>query len=184
MTASTRRAPCRLRWRRLRLDLDDNFSGRQLLAFDDIDGGNGARDRSGMHVLHFHGFQRHYRLAGPKILPLFDQNRHDTAVHRGANLALTAGGGSRRSRRGQSQIADRKCYAAVQDIKPIAVAEESCRFHDAVDAETDGVAAELVDLEPALAAIEASDITAVTLTHDFEIMDAVIELNARGHWKR
>ena len=72
----------------------------------------------------------------------------------------------------------------MQDVKPVAIAQKPCRFHYVVDTETNGIAAEFVDLEPALAAVDVCDITAVAPAHDFEIVDAVIELKADGHWKR
>src|SRR5258706_456750 len=75
---------------RLRLYLDHDFSGRQLLALRDVDGGDRARDRRGVDVLHFHGFQRHYRLAGRNALARLDQDRNDAAAHRRANLAVAA----------------------------------------------------------------------------------------------
>ena len=66
----------------------------------------------------------------------------------------------------------------------ITVAEEFCRFGQAVAAETNGFAAEFIDLEPVLGPIEAGHITAVALTHDFEIVDGMIELDASGKRKR
>ena len=72
----------------------------------------------------------------------------------------------------------------MQDIKPVAVAKEPCRFDQIIAAETDRIATDLVDLEPLLAAIEAYDVTTIALTHDLRIMDVVIEFNANGNWKR
>ena len=40
------------------------------------------------------------------------------------------------------------------------------------------IAAQFLDLEPVLAAIEMGRITAVALAHDFEIVDGMIELDA------
>src|SRR5450759_3674579 len=68
-------------------------------------------------------------------------------------------------------------------MEPIAIAEEPCRFHQAAGAKTNRVAAEFVDLEPVLAAIEACEITAVALADDFEIVDTMIERDADGNWK-
>ena len=136
-----------------------------------------------MHVLHLHGFQRHDRLAGRDALALPDQHRDDAAVHRGANLAVAAGC-RRRGRRRQRQIADGRRDATMQQIKPVAVAEESGRFRKAVAAEADAVAAQRVDLEPMLAAIAAGEIAAIALARDFQIVDAVIELDADGNRKR
>src|SRR5260370_22550009 len=116
-----------------------------------------------MHVFHLHGFERHDRLAGRDALARFDQTRNDTTVHRRANLAVAAGGGSRRSRRSQRKVADRKRDALVQDIEPVAVAEEPCRFHHAVDAETNGIATEFVDLKLPFAAVYICDIPTIAL---------------------
>src|SRR5580698_3872847 len=69
-------------------------------------------------------------------------------------------------------------------MKAITVAEESCRFGEAVTAETNSFAAELIDLEPVLPPIETRRITAVALTHDLDIVGRVIELNAGGKRKR
>ena len=136
-----------------RLDLHDDLPRRHLLAFGDVDRRNRAGDSRRVHVLHLHRFQRHHGLAGRDLLARLDQHRDDAAVHRRAHLAVAAGcrGGFRR---GQRQIADGNRDAAMQEIQPVAVAQEFCRFHHAVAAEADGIAAEFVDLETVLAAID------------------------------
>jgi len=45
-------------------DFGDDLSGRHLLAFRDIDRGNRAGNRRGVHMFHLHRLQRHHRLAG------------------------------------------------------------------------------------------------------------------------
>ena len=136
-----------------------------------------------MHMLHLHGFQRHDRLAGRDALALLDQNRDDAAVHRRANLAVAAGR-RRGGRRRQREIADRKRDAPVQDIEPVAVAEEFA------DSARPSLRKRMLSRPSSSIsnrcsrAIEACDIAAVALAHDFEFVDAMIELDADGNRKR
>jgi hypothetical protein len=72
----------------------------------------------------------------------------------------------------------------MQQIEPVAVAEEGGRFRKTIAAEADAIAAQRVDLEPVFAAIAACEIAAIPLARDFQIIDAVIELDADGNRKR
>ena len=164
--------------RRLGLDLHHNLPGRDLLALHHIDRRNHPRDRGRMHMFHLHGFQRHHRLAGHDALAQFDQNRHDTAIHRGANLAVAAGCRGGCGRR-HGQIADRERDAAVQDEEPVTIAEESCGYRKAVAAEADAIAAEFIDFEAVFATIETCDVAAIALARDFEFVDAMIEFDTK-----
>ena len=105
-----------------------------------------------MHMLHLHRFQRHHGLAGGDLLAGLDQHGHHAAVHCRAHLAVAARRGSG-YRRGERQVADGHRDAAMQDIEPVAIAQEPCRFHHAIGAEANRIATELVDLEAMLAAI-------------------------------
>src|ERR1700722_6761526 len=136
-----------------------------------------------MHMLHFHGFQRHDRLASRDALARSGQNCNDTPVHRGAYLAVAVGC-RRRGRRRPCEIAGRKRNALAQNAKAIAVTEKSYRFGKASAADTNGLAAKLVDLEPVLRPIEARRISALALTHDLNIVDAMIQPNSGGKWQR
>src|SRR5690242_9329986 len=59
----------------------------------------------------------------------------------------------------------------------IPVAEDRCRFGEAVDAETNGLSVDLVDLEPVLGPTEAGSIPALALMYDLDIINGFIKLN-------
>jgi len=66
----------------------------------------------------------------------------------------------------------------------IPVAEDRCRFGEAVDAEANGLLADLVDLEPVLGPVEAGSLPALALMHDLEIINCFIKLNTGWTRKR
>ena len=134
-------------------------------------------------MFHFHGLQRHDRLAGRDTLAHFHQESNNAAVHRRAHLAVA---GCRRCcrRRRQRKIADRKRDAVVQHVKPVAIPEEAFGLGNAVAAEADDVATEFVDFKPVLDTLDVCEIGAVALAHDLNVVDASIELDPNGSRKR
>src|SRR5450432_3670245 len=73
--------------------------------------------------------------------------------------------------------------AMMQEIKAVAIAEEARRFRQAIDAISDRVAVELIDLKPDLMTIGACDIAAIALAHDLRFVNFTIEFDARGNRK-
>ena len=75
------------------------------------------------------------------------------------------------------------CVPAIQEIEPVAVAQECCGFRETIAAETDGITVGRMDFD-SVKRILQSPVAAIAFAHKLDIMDRSIDLETKRNGKR
>ncbi len=70
---------------------------------------------------------------------------------------------------------------AVQDVKPISIAEEFCVVHEAVRAKADRIAGHVIDVEPMLPVFDTDEIGAIAIARDLQFAHDVADRDPQRH---